>query len=308
MYVLNVTEMNWVEARSSGHCPSPRAFHSCTLVTHTHMAVFGGIENRRPLGDIALLDLNEMLWTVPMVGGFWPSPRLNCGMSWGLSEEGKGLLLVIGGAERNLCRMELFSLEETPSEPRSVHVTKAEVPVVRTSSIQSQPSSEQTRRLVKLETQLQSYNDTLKELEEQKQQLEEQRQYEQQLSRDQQQIKKKLDLLEQEVAHKEERLETSEELLDLLRQKETVLSQRADDLEDLVKKAETLLITLDFAFHEVIKTNQSVGFRSLPRDKLLTLEERKKQHSQGLTTTRGHYQETIMEQEALDSQIAELKF
>jgi predicted RNase H-like nuclease (RuvC/YqgF family) len=288
------------------------------------MAVFGGIENRRPLGDIALLDLNEMLWTVPMVGGFWPSPRLSCGMSWGLSEEGKGLLLVIGGAERNLCRMELFSLEESPSEPRSLHVTKAEVPVVRASSIQSsiqsqpgseqsrkqsQPSSEQSSKLAKLEAQLQAYTATVKELEEQKQQLEEQRQYEQQLSRDQQrQIKKKLDLLEQEVAHKEERLETSEELLDLLRQKETVLSQRADDLEDLVKKAETLLITLDFAFHEVIKTNQSVGFRTLSRDKQLTLEERRKQHSQGLTMTRGHYQETIMEQEALDSQIAELKF
>jgi hypothetical protein len=272
------------------------------------MAIYGGFEDQRPLGDFALLDVNEMLWTVPMVGGYWPSPRFSSGMSWGLSEEGRGMLVVLGGTDRNLCKMDLFSLEETPLDPsQSWIVTKPSDPP-RVSNAQIRLTiTEQSHRIAKLESRLKTYCDSIEELKEERQQLEGQKEQDSHLTQDEQGgLDRRQRRLNKQITLKTERLEVSQELLVLHRQKEALMAQRVSDLEDLVKRAEALQITLDNSYHEVISINQNFGFKSLPREKLLALESIKSVHKQELASTRDHYKETVAEQQALDGQLAAL--
>ena len=37
--------MRWVKTQPKGKGPSPRAYHSCTMMENENMAIFGGVES-----------------------------------------------------------------------------------------------------------------------------------------------------------------------------------------------------------------------------------------------------------------------
>lgn len=63
---------------------------------------------------------------------------------------------------------------------------------------------------------------------------------------------KKFDFLTQANKSKNDKIRQLQESTRIQREKSEILQRRSEELEDIVKKAESLLITLDHSFNELI--------------------------------------------------------
>ena len=82
----------------SGTSPAARFGHVAALLGHTDVALFGGYGGpggRVPLGDVALLDMARMLWSVLEFRGVPPAPRAGAVGAVGLGEPRR--LWIFGG-------------------------------------------------------------------------------------------------------------------------------------------------------------------------------------------------------------------
>jgi hypothetical protein len=69
-------------------------------------------------------------------------------------------------------------------------------------------------------------------------------------------LAKKIDFLERANKHRNDRISQLQVLDRLHKEKTDLLQRRTDELEDIVKKAESLLITLDHSFNELISMSE----------------------------------------------------
>ena len=70
--------------------------------------------------------------------------------------------------------------------------------------------------------------------------------------------------------------------ISLKNQKISTLSQRFDILSGVLKEAESLLVTLDSYFYEIISCNLQDEFKNFSQERMEEISERKKSHSFGL--------------------------
>lgn len=105
-------------------------------------------------------------------------------------------------------------------------------------------------------------------------------------------------------------MQISEKLSQLVKERGKILAERNETLEDMVKKAESLLITLDHALNEVNSMSNSNAahapqYRGLPRDKLLEVNQRKAKHQESLSKLREFYEGSLQQQQRIEQEIAE---
>mmetsp|Transcript_5292 Transcript_5292/g.9715 ORF Transcript_5292/g.9715 Transcript_5292/m.9715 type:complete len:519 (+) Transcript_5292:82-1638(+) len=291
LFILNLSDMKWSEGRARGASPCPRAFHSSTVMTHTYLAVFGGLDSRnKPLKDFYLLDLNEMVWSIPVTSGASPSARYLHGLCWGLSEDGRGILLVLGGSSRTFCEMQVYTLEEQ-QRMQEVPTLSHEVRAVSSPSLES-TVTQQRARIAALENEK-----ALLALE-----LDKERQRSNDVSS---KLAVQIQTLEQSQNTWRDRFEQLTTIVSLKKKKEDLMQGRVEDLEDLVKKAEILLITLDHTFNEIV--SQKKVSSSIAKETLEMIEERKKLHKESLMHMKSLYQATTEEIAELDRKIEGLE-
>ena len=124
LFCINTADFKCTKIASKGAVPSPRAFHTATVMDHNGiMTLFGGqesvwdgkTEKVNILGDFYLLNLHDLRWTQQPVpaGASFPTRRYGHAMEYGYSETGQ--IVLIGGIERNHCQMDVFLLEEGKS-------------------------------------------------------------------------------------------------------------------------------------------------------------------------------------------------
>ena len=95
------------------------------------------------------------------------------------------------------------------------------------------------------------------------------------------------------------------------REKTEVLQKRTEELEDIVKKAESLLITLDHSFNELISlskvhTDMHPHFKPLSKEKQEEMADRKKKHQDCLVDLRTTYEDQNKVLEELDGEMESL--
>uniref|UniRef100_A0A1B0D946 Host cell factor Kelch-repeats domain-containing protein n=1 Tax=Phlebotomus papatasi TaxID=29031 RepID=A0A1B0D946_PHLPP len=80
LYVLNIRQDPpiWEIPETQGERPPPRESHTCVLWQdsnkRSHLVIYGGMSGCR-LGDLWLLDTEEMTWMRPVTSGKAPLPR-----------------------------------------------------------------------------------------------------------------------------------------------------------------------------------------------------------------------------------------
>lgn len=99
-----------------------------------------------------------------------------------------------------------------------------------------------------------------------------------------------------------------ERMQELRQQRMAIMQQRGAVLEEIIKVAETLLITLDSSFNEVISKSRRYidthpGFKPLTRGKLDDISERKKNHQECLLDLRRAYENETRQLQHYDLQI-----
>ena len=75
------------------------------------------------------------------------------------------------------------------------------------------------------------------------------------------------------------------------------MNRKIEALEDLVKKAESLLITLDHSLTETISMNLHSNFKGLSKERIEEITERKKKHHETLLKVRSMYENGVAEEE-----------
>lgn len=331
LYMLSLSDMKWSDVRTRGSGPGPRAFHSTTIMTHTYLAVFGGLDSRnKPLKDFYLLDLNEMIWSTPVITGPAPSARYLHGVCWGLSEDGRGILLILGGSSRTFCEMQVYALEEiqrtqeaaTLSAVHSVlhtasylashtapHTPHSNYYTASHAAPHSAPHSvtqESRASNSSLEAIISQQKVKIASLESEKANLALDLEKERQRSVE---VNGKLvahvHSLEQAQSSWRDRAEQLTIVSTLKKKKEDLMISRVEDLEDLVKKAEILLITLDHTFQEMFSHKKVSA--SITKETIEMIEERKKLHKESLIHMKSLYQSTTEELAELDRKIDALE-
>mmetsp|Transcript_32056 Transcript_32056/g.55298 ORF Transcript_32056/g.55298 Transcript_32056/m.55298 type:complete len:554 (+) Transcript_32056:487-2148(+) len=314
LYLVEIGNFTCHLLHATGTGPNPRAYHNAALLNSKYMVVFGGVESRKKgvaervfiLNDLFLLDLDNYNWTVPFLGGLCPSRRYGSSMDWGFSSDGKGQLLLVGGLEQTYCGMEVFSLVENEVSS-SAQWTQETIEAKTRQKLTTADSTlmEQKKRIIELEEQVYDARDYVAAMQKENQDAvsafkTEREQAQKQLV----QMNMKLDISKNRVQEQNEELQLQAKAAEMLKAKHVLLDKRAEQLELMVKKAESLLITLDASYNEVITLNAGSGFRPLRPDKQTELNSRKKKHQDKLMQVRTRYQDLATQLETLEAQIA----
>jgi len=119
---------------------------------------------------------------------------------------------------------------------------------------------------------------------------------------------KKFEFLTQANKSKNDKIRQLQEASRIHREKCDVLQHRSEELEDIVKKAESLLITLDHSFNELISmstvhSDMHPHFRPLSKEKMEEISDRKKKHQECLVKLRSDYEDQNKQLEALEGEI-----
>lgn len=114
---------------------------------------------------------------------------------------------------------------------------------------------------------------------------------------------KKLEFLTQANKSKNDKIRELQETSRVHKERCDILQRRSEELEDIVKKAESLLITLDHSFNELTSLNMHPHFRPLSKDRLDEIADRKKKHQECLVKLRNDYEQQNRELEALEGEI-----
>ena len=315
LFILNVNELRWIKTQPRGKGPSPRAFHSTAILDNFCVAIFGGVESLREgraerlniLNDFYILDLSEMHWSVPIMGGYCPNKRYGHAMSWGMNAEGKSQLLLLGGLEQAYCVMEIFSLEKT--EVTSGQAWQVASPQFGDKSSLAKAEAtitEQMKKIKELQNQLSINRDKIVILENEKQSLAEKLDHQTRENRELQiNLGNKIAHLESINKKKSLEIESIKKSHTMTDQKDKLMIERVEKLEDMVKKAESLLITLDHSFAEMIAMNAGTQIRGLSKERMDDIALRKRKHQESLIKLREFYQLSIEENDTVDYHMKE---
>ena len=315
LFILNVNELRWIKTQPRGKGPSPRAFHSTAILDNFCVAIFGGVESLREgraerlniLNDFYILDLSEMHWSVPIMGGYCPSKRYGHAMCWGQNSEGKSQLLLFGGLEQSYCPMEIFSLEKTEvTSGQAWQVTSSQFGDKMSMAKAEATINEQMKKIKELQNQLSMNRDKIVILENEKQSLAEKLEFQIRENKEQQtSFGNKISQLENINKKKTMELENIKKHHSLNEKREKMLIERTEKLEDMVKKAESLLITLDHSFAEMIAMNAGNQIQGLSKERMDDIALRKRKHQESLIRLREFYQHSIEESDNIESEMKE---
>ena len=315
LFILNVNELRWIKTQPRGKGPSPRAFHSTAILDNFSVAIFGGVESLREgraerlniLNDFYILDLSEMHWSVPIMGGYCPSKRYGHAMCWGQNSENKSQLLLLGGLEQSYCPMEIFSLEKTEvTVGQAWQITSKDLGDKMSMAKAEATINDQMKKIKELQNQLSMNRDKIVILENEKQSLAEKLEQQVRENKDQQAVYgNKIAGLEAANKKKALELEGIKKLHITNDKKERVLLERTEKLEDMVKKAESLLITLDHSFAEMIAMNAGNQIRGLSKERMDDIALRKRKHQESLIRLREFYQNSIEESDNIERSMKE---
>lgn len=93
LHVFDIAKGIWLDARTSGVPPSPRFFHSATVIGGK-MYIFGGSRLLETISDLHVLDLDTLTWSQPVTYGCQPGSRYShSAFAW------EGRMVVFGGLE-----------------------------------------------------------------------------------------------------------------------------------------------------------------------------------------------------------------
>lgn len=101
MYKFDLKNNKWSILETSCIPPKERCYHGMSLINQDTLMVFGGINGtmnniKETFNDIYLLNLNELKWVKPEIGGIPPAPRIGfsycCNYLYGKME-----IMILGG-------------------------------------------------------------------------------------------------------------------------------------------------------------------------------------------------------------------
>lgn len=315
LFILNVNELRWIKTQPRGKGPSPRAFHSTAILDNFCVAIFGGVESLREgraerlniLNDFYILDLSEMHWSVPIMGGYCPTKRYGHSMCWGQNSDNKSQLLLLGGLEQSYCPMEIFSLEKTEvTAGQAWQITSKDLGEKMSTAKAEATINEQMKKIKELQNQLSMNRDKIVILENEKQSLAEKLEQQSRVNREQQEDYGNR-IMQLEVVNRKKTLELESIKKTYVSndKKERILMERTEKLEDMVKKAESLLITLDHSFAEMIAMNAGTQIRGLSKERMDDIALRKRKHQESLIRLREFYQNSIEESDNIERSMKE---
>ena len=295
LFVLQLKSMKWVRAHTIGTRPSPRAYHGSSIISNKVMAVFGGLECIREgrterinaLNDIYLLNIEEMHWSAPFVGGYCPSRRYNLGMCWGVDTSGKEQLVVLGGLDQAYTGMDVYSLRQTELDPNQPWVL--EDPNKKTpESVNESTILKNRKKIRELESEVFMTRDKILNLETNRETLK--TQLEELHSQNSVEVlKQSLEELRSSAGPHNLLESQLFERHSLLKSRNSLYEKRIGSLEKMVKKAESMLITADHAFNEILALNDSEEFQGLSQQKAEEIQDRKSKHHQALLQVKKVY-------------------
>eukprot|EP00357_Protocruzia_adherens_P002919 CAMPEP_0114984108 /NCGR_PEP_ID=MMETSP0216-20121206/7083_1 /TAXON_ID=223996 /ORGANISM="Protocruzia adherens, Strain Boccale" /LENGTH=550 /DNA_ID=CAMNT_0002346187 /DNA_START=205 /DNA_END=1857 /DNA_ORIENTATION=- len=313
VFQLNTENMAWSKAHVLGQPPSPRAFHSmCLLKDNTMAAVFGGLESPMNSEKIHTLQVPcskahvLMHWSAPFCGGQLPSSRyLHTMVSGNFTDRPD--LFVLGGMDAQFCNMEFFKLKENTGSDENPF-GHDEDSASKSLEMAEKIIIDQKKEIGKLEErmhELRQENIALEKWREEK--LHEKYEVEKSVKDTQKILEDRLESAEAENASVTEKLEQCYQLFLFERGYRKIFQKKTDLLEDCFKRAESLLITLDYAYN-ILRPGEAVmededrqrhedinNYKAKHHDSLLKLKE----FYQNSSTDKGKFESGIKEKESL---------
>lgn len=282
---ISPPDNNFIVPHIFGQSPCPRAYHSAAITENSKMIVFGGkSSNNELLCDVFILDLIDLYWSSPFIGGFYPSPRHGAGISYGKNKKNFNQILIIGGIGNGYVGMDVFNLVEKVIDSN----TEWHLEDLQSGKSKLQTSTQSTLLTNKkkirdlegqnyliqeksgfLDDEIFTLNGRIEEKDSEKAEMH-------QIYND---IKKKLT---KSIKSCKKTSTTYKNQISLKNQKISTLSQRFDILSGVLKEAESLLVTLDSYFYEIISCNLQDEFKNFSQERMEEISERKKSHSFGL--------------------------
>lgn len=266
LYLIESSTNVCHQLHTTGTGPNPRAYHNAALLNSQFMIVFGGVESRKKgvaervfiLNDLYLLDLDSFNWTVPFLGGVCPTRRYGSSMDWGFSSDGKGQLLLVGGLEQTYCGMEVYAIIESEVSSSAQWTQEAvEIKSRQKLSVADTTLMDQKKRIIELEEQVYDARDYVATMQKENQDAAVAfKAGREQAQKELAQLNSRLETSRSRVEEQTEDLKLNCKVAEMLKAKHILLDKRADHLEQMVKKAESLLITLDSSYSEIVALSE----------------------------------------------------
>jgi Galactose oxidase, central domain len=307
LYCIKPPDSSWYLPHTFGQKPSPRAFHSSTVTSNLKMIIFGGkgpsVNNSNEiLCDVFILDLKDLHWSSPFIGGFYPSNRYGAGMAWGKNINSREQILIIGGIGKNYPGMDLYSLEEKVIESD----TQWHLQDIQTGILKYQVRAESTllsnrRKIRDLEGQiymLQEKNSYIEDdiltlqgkIEIQNYQISENKEFFNKVSYD----------LKTEIRSNKKNISKYIRMSKLKQIKLKNLEDRVSRLGSMLKDIEGFVVTMDSLFYNTISLNIDNDIQTFSEEKLEEISERKKSHQEALIELRDWYEKNIKLEQSID--------
>lgn len=313
LFTLDLEKMKWQKAQTKGRGPSPRAFHSLAIIDTVNVAIFGGVESLKEgraermniLNDFYILDMLEMHWSCPVIGGYWPSRRYGHAMCWGYNSEGRAELLLLGGLDINYCSPDVYSLQQTETPEGKAWTVPQKTQLEPPSKNKAESTlQDQFKKIRELQTQVSVNRDKIVVLENENANLTDTLEQEaKKIQEEENFLKKEISSLEESETLNKQQVKKLKKDIQSLESTGEKHKAKVEALEDLVKKAETLLITLDHSLNEVMTVNSQQRIKGLSNKRIQEINERRQKHYQALIKLRDTYEGYLKESQAIEEQL-----
>lgn len=268
-----------------GQGPCPRAYHSASITENSKMIVFGGKNSKNELlCDVFILDFIDLYWSSPFIGGFYPSPRYGAGLACGRNRKNVEQILIIGGIGNEYMGMDVFNLVDKIIDSN----TEWHLEDLQSGKRKLQTSTESTlltnkKKIRDLEGQIYLLQEKSGYLDDDifmlKGKLDEQLSEKLEMQKIYRNIKK---TLTDSIKHSQKSSENISKLTSLHSKKISCFQARVDYLSSLLKETESLIVTLDSFFYEIITQNLQDDFKNFSQERMEEISERKNSHTYGL--------------------------
>jgi len=266
LHAISTVDWKCYKVNAKGALPQPRAYHSSIVVNGGFMVMVGGmeyaidgkVERRRALDDFYTLNLRDMRWSLQTLppGGSIPTRRYAHALAYG-STSATLQMVLLGGCDRSYCPMDVYWLEETKLAPGQAWQVQEAESREKASAMQTESAiALQRQKLQDMQQVLDSSQQRISSLEAQKARFAALLDKGKRSTKDESRRQaKQIDFLERANKFRLERIQVLQEQDRLYCEKTDIVLQRTDELEDIVKKAESLLITLDHSYNELISSS-----------------------------------------------------
>lgn len=267
LFAIDTQDFKCYRVNAKGALPPARAFHSSIVLDIGFMVMFGGMEyvlegkyeKKRALSDFYMLNLRDMRWSLQTLppGGTIPTRRYGHTLACGYMQDSVQIVL-LGGYDRSPCPMDVYWLEEARLSPGQAWQVQESENLERASAMQTESTiALQRQKLDEMQATLEVSNHRIEALEAEKSRINVLLEKEKRSTKDESRRQaKQIDFLERANKFRGERIQVLQEHDRLYREKTDIVLKRTDELEDIVKKAESLLITLDHSYNELISLSR----------------------------------------------------